>query len=169
MCVFSCGVVAFVILVKWLALVKTEKFTCRGVKRCGIEAFVILVKLLALMKIEKFTCRGVKRCGIVAFVILVKWLALVKTKKITCRGVKTLWNCGARDFIQKFNQAYDDSIKSSMCVYSCGVVAFVILVKWLALVKNEKLTCSGVKTLWNWGVRDLREIASSHENWKIHL
>ena len=57
---------------------KTEKLTCRGVKRCGIEAFVILVKLLALMKIEKFTCRGVKRCGIVAFVILVKLLALVK-------------------------------------------------------------------------------------------
>ena len=49
------------------------------------------------MKTEKLTCRGVKRCGIEAFVILVKLLALVKIEKFTCRGVKTLWNCGIRD------------------------------------------------------------------------
>ena len=61
---------------------KTEKFTCRSVKRCGIDAFVILVKLLALVKIEIFTCRGVKCCGIVGFVILVKLLALVKIDSI---------------------------------------------------------------------------------------
>ena len=69
---------------------KTQNSPVGVSKHCGIEAFVILVKLLALVKIEKFTCRGVKRCGIVAFVILVKLLALVKIEKFTCRGVKTL-------------------------------------------------------------------------------
>ena len=66
MCVYSCGVVALTSLRKLKALMKTEKFTCRGVKRCGIEAFVILVKLLALVKIEKFTCMCIFlwRCGV---------------------------------------------------------------------------------------------------------
>ena len=44
-CVFSCGVVAFVILVKSLALVKTKKFTCRFFK---IVAFVIIFKFSTL-------------------------------------------------------------------------------------------------------------------------
>ena len=153
-CVFSCGVVAYVILVKWLALMKTEKLTCRGVKmlwNCCIRVFLQIFDLVVSTVCWIGYCQQtdddsnkssicVFSCCVVAFVILVKWPALVKTQNSPV-GVSK----------------------------NCGIEAFVILVKLLAFVKIEKFTCRGVKTLWNCGVRDPREMTSSRENRKIHL